>query len=728
MHIETVLDLHTILRERNLVPFLEPEEVRALGFDVAETFKQDKDSRREWEVRMRKAMDLALQVSDKKTFPWEDAANVKIPLVTVGALQYQSRVYPALVDGADIVAAKPIVAGDKSSEQAAMRIGKHMSYQLLEEMLDWEEEQDKAFIIQAIMGCVFKKTWYDPVRSINRSICVNPRDLVINYWATSVEAAPRVTHLMYLSPNDVREMQLVEVYSEFDPGTEVWRAAPSVQGIEERDKRIGLNPPPVDRDTPYEILEQCRYIDLDGDGYREPYLVAVRHDTRQVLRICALFTRKDIVWARDKATILRITPCGLYTKYPFIPSPDGGVYDLGFGSLLGTLSHVVDSAVNQMLDAGTMANAGGGFLGKNAKMKKGDLHISPGKWITLDCPGSQMKDAVMPLPVPQPSTALFQLVQFLVDWGQHIIGATDALMGLNPGQNTPAQTQQSMVEQGMNTFNGIYKRTRKAFTRELQKLFRLNVNFLSDGETKFFDAKGSSASIFGADYAADGVNLIRPAANPFYMSATQRLTQAQNIFQAARSGPGWDLYEVDMNLLRAWKVEEPEKYRIDQALLVEGMKTGDMSKVPPGAQPMPNPQMIIAQSKQAIAQAAGMKAQIEGKAKLGELQLKAAKLQYEIGLLTAQAANQMSQAKGVDTGHQIAMLEMQIAAKKGHLDGMLDVMKLMHEVMQTQVGIDNEAADRTHELSMAQLETARGNSVSGTGVAGPQDDTNGTSS
>src|SRR6266404_5113860 len=52
--------------------------------------------------------------------------------------------------------------------------------------------------------------------------------------------------------------------------------------------------------------------------------------------------------------------------------------------LLGPINEVIDAALNQLLDAGTLANAGGGFLGKGAKMKKGDIHVSPGKWVTLD--------------------------------------------------------------------------------------------------------------------------------------------------------------------------------------------------------------------------------------------------------------------------------------------------------------------------------------------------------
>jgi hypothetical protein len=551
-------------------------------------------------------------------------------------------------------------------------------------------------------------------------VCINPRDLYINYWATSVEEAQRVTHLIYLSHNAVREQQLIGTFSEFTNGT-IIPMAPTLRDGNGVDKRQGTNPPPVDRDTPYECLEQCLYIDLDGDDYREPYVATVRHDTRQVLRLAPCFTRKDITWTRPqgssraKPRVLRIAPSGLYTKYTFIPSPDGGIYDLGLGALLGPISEVIDSAINQMLDAGTIANAGGGFLGKGAKMKKGDLHISPGKWVTLECLGSELKDNIMPLPVPQPSDTLFKLVGLLIEYAQHVAGATDALLGENPGQNTPASTQQSLVEQGMSTFNGIYKRVHKAFTRELQKLFRLNINFLADGESKFYDAKGNSASIFGADYTSPGLNLIRPSANPFYMSDTQRFNQAQAMMQGAAMIPGMDRYQVGLYYLEALKVQDPDRFLVAPEVLMQGMQAQQQGKplpegFPLGAMPLPNPKMLDSQAKQMVAQAKMQDVQNKAKMQQAELQIEADKLKSEIALLTAQAANQMAQAKGVDQGHAIALLEAQIGAKNAHLDRVVKMIELTHSMIETQGEFEDADKQREHEHSMAAMAPVGGNS------------------
>jgi chaperonin GroES len=51
-------------------------------------------------------MDIALQVRKPKNYPFEGAANIKYPLVTVAALQFGARAYPAIMDGSRIVKAR----------------------------------------------------------------------------------------------------------------------------------------------------------------------------------------------------------------------------------------------------------------------------------------------------------------------------------------------------------------------------------------------------------------------------------------------------------------------------------------------------------------------------------------------------------------------------------------------------------------------------------------------
>jgi chaperonin GroES len=44
------------------------------------------------------------------------------------------------------------------------------------------------------------------------------------------------------------------------------------------------------------LLEQHRRLDLDDDGYDEPYIVTVDKEAGKVLRIEANFSERDIEW------------------------------------------------------------------------------------------------------------------------------------------------------------------------------------------------------------------------------------------------------------------------------------------------------------------------------------------------------------------------------------------------------------------------------------------------
>lgn len=718
------------LASPNLVSKIDEEDLTLIGNMVVEDFDRDKDSRSDWEDRMNVAMKLALQVCENKTFPWQGAANVKFPLVTIAAIQYQSRAYPALVSGPHPVAARPIgqrpnpkippglaQAAQQDQQAAALyqqmvqqaqqalfdynaltaratRISNHMSYQLLEEDMTWEENQDRALLIQAIMGCVFKKTYFDAIKGHNVSECVSPRDLVVSYYTKTVETAPRLTHLLYLSSNDCYERVARGTFAAFYDDSPPPEPVLTQQDNQVADERQGTHQRSDDIDAPYEILEQHRGLDLDHDGYAEPYVITVRYDTKQVLRIVPRFTRKDITWNKA-GKIIRIDPIQAFTKYTFIPSPDGGFYDLGFGGLLGPINETIDSAINQLLDAGTLANAGGGFLGRGFRNKKGEYRFKPGEWKTVDSTGDDLRKNVMPLPTPQPNATLFQLLSLLIDYSESIAGATDILQGKNPGQNTPAETSRAMVEQGMKVFNGIYKRTHRAFTQELRKMYRLNTIYFSEDAPYYVSASYKAFGSMANDY--DGAALlICPSADPFYMSDAQRLNQALAMRDASVTSPGYDHYQVNLFYLEALKVATPDRFLPDP--------TG-----PYAIQPGIDPKIQIEQMKQQTKQAADAN---NYKLRLVELTQSAEKLAAEIKKLEADSVLAMAQAGGIEAGHQIALLDAQIAAKKNHLDGVMEALHLLHEVINSK-----ESANGTKPSGTGGVGSSSGNAEANAGLA-----------
>lgn len=641
----------------NIAELLHEDDLYKIGHDVHEEFTADLLSRSAWEKRTEESMKLALQVAEAKSFPWPNASNVKFPLITIAALQYHARAYPVLISGDTPVHCRVIGDDpDGMKERRAERIENHMSYQILEVAEDWEEDTDRVLITQPIVGCAFKKTYYHPTKRRPQSDYILARDLVVNYWTKSLDQAPRVTHIQYMTKNEIYERVARGLFCEMQDVTAVTIPQSNLQLTQ--NKAQGMEAPQsTDPSTPYEILETHKFIDFDGDGYAEPYIVWVRRDTKQVLRIVARYFEQSIE-RNPKGKILGIKAEQYFTKFPFIPSPDGGFYDLGFGVLLGPLNQSIDTLINQMIDAGTMANTAGGFLSRGIKMRGGNYNFAPLEWKHVDSTGDDLRKGIVPLPVREPSQVLFTLLGMLINYGERIGGSVDILVGQNPGQNTAAETTRTMAEQGMKIFSGIFKRTYRSLKQEFRKIYRLNQLYLDD-EVDFQSDKGEF-NISADDYNGP-VSDISPSADPNIVSDSQLMAKAQAMLQLATTTPGVNIRAAQLMYAKAWKVAELENLLPDP-------------KGPNAIKPAVPEKLQVEQMKAQIKQA-----DLQLQMKLGVLKLMdTAKLnEAKIHKLEAEALLALETAGGVRTGQEIQLINSQISAMKAKNEGIMSSIELM---------------------------------------------------
>jgi chaperonin GroES len=626
LELKTKLSLEKLQDADNINGLLDEEDRRNIGLHVKQTYEIDKQSRQKWETKMEDATELALQVTQTKTYPWPKAANVKFPLLTIASMQFAARAYPALVKGPDLVKYRVQGKDDGQKAARAARISSHMSYQLLEEDEGWEEHQDKALLALPILGCVFKKSYYDKTKGHNCSTLVLPKNLVVHYYTRSIEECERKTEVFQLSPREIKERQLRGIFSNIDLPN-----APLPEP-NEADERQGLKPPSDSSDQARTLLEQHCFLDLDGDGYKEPYVVTVSKDNGEVYRIVARFgkivseqsvkidelnkriaalaegvqpveqpTAQDLAMlqrteetlkgmqtqveflAQQKPKVLRIEPVEYYTKYSFIPSPDGGFYDLGFGALLGPLNDSVNTLINQLIDSGSLQNSNTGFLGKGARIKGGKLRFQPGEWKPVPVAGSSLRDAIVPLPVNQPSPVLFNLLSLLISYSERVGSVTDAMSGENPGQNTPAYNMSAMLEQGLQVFNGIFKRVYRSMRSEFRKLYNLNSIYLD--QESYFAYQDSDIRVARTDYTADPKDLI-PAADPNAFSNKEKVQKATLLAERSQMVPGYDPIAIERRFLEAMDIPDASEV----FPLQPNPETGRNEYVFP---PQPDPEMEI---------------------------------------------------------------------------------------------------------------------------------------
>jgi chaperonin GroES len=681
MNLKEKHKLNELMYENNIATLLCEDDLKEIGLEVHKGFEADLQSRTSWELRTQASLELALQVAKTKNFPWPNASNIKFPLITIAALQYHARSYPILIDSD--LPVKCRVIGDDSGGQRALRserVERHMSYQILEEDEDWEAEMDKVLITQPIIGCAFKKTYYDPFKQHNVSENILAKDLVVNYWTKSLETAPRITHVINMSRNEIYERVARNLWKDVSEGRreDVSGSSTGNSLTLARDKAQGMTPPENDDpSTPIEILEQHCFIDLDGDGYEEPYTIWVRRDTKEVGRIVARYNEDGVTRNKeDNTKVMQIVAEQYFTKYPFIPSPDGGFYDLGFGILLGPLNESINTIINQLVDCGTMSNTAGGFFSRGVKLRGGNSTFNPLEWKHVDSTGDDLRKGIVPLPVREPSQVLFTLMQLLINYGERIGGSVDILAGQNPGQNTPAETTRTMAEQGMKIFNGIYKRTYRSLKLEFRKIYRLNQIHIGKKVEYISNAKGSNMGIVLPEDYKGPVTDVMPSADPAITSDQQRVIQASALIGRASTAMGlYNKYEAEKAFLKAMKITDIE----------------DVLPNPKGPNALPpfvHPKLQIEQLKEE-----GKKAERDLKMKLGLLDLmnRAELVQAQIQKLEAEAE---AIKIGVMTEGQktrIQEINSTVALQRERREGILDSIKTMSDVYKSMKEAD--AAD-----------------------------------
>lgn len=639
------MELDNLVALTNIAKDLPQEKLDTIAKNAIKGFNKDLQSCEDHFNQLADWTDLAKQVSDEKTFPWQGASNVKYPLLSTAAMQFAARAYPSLLPSSGKIVKSVVVGKDPTEKksQIAEAVSLYMSYQLLHEMKGWEEDMDKLLIMLPIVGTIFKKTYYDPLTEKNCSKLIYPENLVCDYWATSLDTAERISECIELNKRQVQERVRGGIWLDVELGD------PS-----------GESTGDVDETTPYKFVEQHAYLDLDDDGYAEPYIITVNLDSEKVVRITARFYSDDLVY-RDvdgEQTLAYIKPTKYYTKYSFVPNPDGGFYDIGFGHLLGPLNESVNTLINQLVDAGTLNNLQSGFLGKGLKIRGGDHGFTPGEWKHVPVTGDDLRKQIVPLPTKEPSAVLFQLMGSLITSGKELASVAEIFVGKMPGQNTPATTTMASIEQGMKVFTAVYKRIYRSLGEEFQKLYDLNSKYLDESIfISVLDIKVDKT------YFDKKQNDISPAADPTATSAQEKLMKAQGLLELLGTGV-LDPVEVVRRVLEAQEQPNPEKL-FNQAI----QQTGQL-------QPQPDPKLIEMEMKSKMekqkfalqAENDSRKAELDGREREAQLAMKAQEhsldMQHQSRMSTLKAAEAIHKQRIFTVQQQQKMQQQKTSQKK----------------------------------------------------------------
>ena len=576
-------------KQGNFADAMSAIDLVELGAKVVDEYERDKEDRKEWADIAEEALSAASQgkACEEKTYPWKGASNVRFPLLTSAALQFNARMYPAVVKGDEAVLCKvigqdngqpelgpdgqplalapdgkPMTATEAAAlppemmaqlapkwkvrpgakTKRAQRVSEYLNTVLFYRMEDWEEDTDALLMQLPIVGCVFRKVWFSAEKGV-QSAMVPALRLLVPDGARSLATSPRVTEeIPDVYPHQIKQAQREGRYLDVD---------------------LGMPSKAENDDGPRLLLEQHRLIDLDEDGLDEPYIVTVDHETRQVLRIEANFGPQDVEMD-DSGRVIRIHAGQFYIKYGMFPHPEGKFYDIGLGHLLKHLSGVIDTAINQLMDAGNAQTAGGGFIGSGVRLQtrgnRGRIVLQPGEYKTVDVSGDNLRSNIVERTLPNVSPVTFQVLDLIMGAARDISGAKDVITGeaSNTGQ---VGTTLALIEQGLQVFNATAKRIFRSLKDEYT-LLAFNIGKYGGEKAKldYANVLDDPEADFEADFSADDMD-IRPVSDPSSVTRMQKMAKSQYIMGTIPmlATVGGDPREALKRAYEAADVEDIEK-------------------------------------------------------------------------------------------------------------------------------------------------------------------------
>lgn len=617
----------------NIAEDVEEDKLNLIGGKVSREYDFDKLSRIDWEEAMEEALVLARQVKEGRTWAGDPVSDVKYPVIAAAAIQYAARAYPAIIKDGEIAKHK-IIGRDEGGIKAArgMRVSTHLNWQICEKMVGWEDDMDQLLVSHSILGTYFKKTYHDPIEGGNVSESISPEDLVVHNGSKSLESAPRKTHLLEYTHNEYLERVNAGIWLDIDL------------------KR----PMSIDTNEPHLFLEQHTLYDLDDDDYEEPYVITIHKDTQKVVRITARYSEAGI--RTNGKDLVKIVPIEYFTEFPFMPAFDGSFYRMGFGILLGPLNHAVNTIFNQLLDAGKRANRQSGFLGKNVRLLRGGesgvIKFRDGEWKVVQSTGDDLRKAIVPLPVSEPSPTLFQLLGLLLEASKEVASRSELLSGQQSQQNVPATTTLALIEQGLKVFSGIYKRVYRGLRKELVKLRNLNELYSdeidSEYKTVLDDPEASSEDYRSSDYD------IYPASTSASITETQKYLKAQAVREWYRMG--LNDQEIAKYYFEALEIPDSERFL----------------NVPP---PQPPPEFQIKMAELKLKREEVVNKRIEFQLRAKEVELKEMEMHHKGVKMQSEAIKNLAEAESKEAGSQLGFYKSELSEANKRVMGIDQAIK-----------------------------------------------------
>jgi len=141
--------------DANLADFLDDAVLGSLSSELRGSYKDDLDSRSEWEDTYVNGLDLLGIKTEDRTTPFEGASGITHPMVSESVTQFQAQAYKELLPSGGPVRTNIVGLKDAAREEQATRVKDFMNFQITEVMEEYDPDMDQMLFYLPLSGSTF---------------------------------------------------------------------------------------------------------------------------------------------------------------------------------------------------------------------------------------------------------------------------------------------------------------------------------------------------------------------------------------------------------------------------------------------------------------------------------------------------------------------------------------------------------------------------------------------
>lgn len=536
---EAVEDAEQDEHFRNLAEEIEPGRLKEYARNLLDHIEQDeRDRKGRDEVYSEGLRRTGLGEEAPGGAQFEGATKVTHPVLTEVAVDFAAKSIKELFPANGPVKDSIVGIASKQKVDKAKRKTRYMNWQLTEQIPEFRSDLEQILSQTALAGATYLKMYQDDRLGRPRTEPVFMDKVLMPYGASSWQSAERKTHIQEITQLEfdrrVKSGQYrdIELGSPVDPEqTETEQANDTIEGQE---------PDGANLDGRRKIYEIACHLDIETDDEIRPYLVSIDESSSEVLSVYRNWEPDDETFAEMQWIV----------EFPFIPWR--GAYPVGVVHLIGGLSIAATGALRALLDAAHITNIPTAIKIRGGSKGGQNIELVPGQITEIEGAVSNdfdIRKTIMPIPFPQPSAVLFQLLGMLSDTAKGVV-QTALEKVADDNANVPVGTTLARIEQGMAVFSAIHARLHNSMRQVLAILHRLNSQHLHEEKVQMDTGE---MMVRREDF--QGPLDVIPVSDPNIFSEQQRFAQIQAVVARSDAKPGlYDPRKVEELLLERLRI------------------------------------------------------------------------------------------------------------------------------------------------------------------------------